>query len=152
MGNALSIDFDSSGLNGALDKITAAAKNAIRPAAQAGAAVLYAEAKFRAPVSEHAHYFYGTNDKYLFPAGTLRDSIYQAFSKDNSSGSLATYHIAWNHKKAPYGFMVEFGTSRAAAHPFLRPAYDAAKELSLVVAKDKFENQMASASVGVRKA
>lgn len=31
--------------------------------------------------------------------------------------------------------MVEFGTSRAPAHPLLRPAYDSRKEIALEVAK-----------------
>lgn len=152
MADAFRIDFDTSGVDAALDKIANKAGECVRPAAQAGASVLYGEARYRAPVSEGAHFFYGTHQKYLFAAGTLRDSIYQVYSEDNSSkGRLATYHISWNHQKAPYGFMVEYGTSRAAAHPFIRPAYDAAKDLSLTVANDKFISLMEGANVGVRR-
>ena len=92
--------------------------------AQAMAQVVYNAAKQNAPVSEGPHVFYGTHASYHFKAGTLRDSIYQVMSQDNSVNGRAEYHVAWNHKKCPYGFMVEFGTSRSAAHPFLHPAYE----------------------------
>ena len=96
---------------------------ATRPAAQAGAQVIYDRAKQLAPISERAHFFYGKNAKYgPYQPGTLRDSIYQVFSKDNSYRDVSTYHISWNAEKAPYGAMVEFGTSKAAAHSFIGKA------------------------------
>lgn len=145
----MSLSFDDSGAQELLDKLGAAANEAVRPAAQAAAEVMYREAKLRCPVSDGAHYFYGSNSKksgvrYYFEAGNLRDSIYQVYSKDNSSNSRAQYHIAWNHQKAPYGFMVEFGTSRAAAHPFLRPAYEATSRLAAEVARDVYFNILES--------
>lgn len=147
---SVSVAFDAASALAGLDAIASAAGAQLRPAAQAGADVLYREAKVRVPVSDRAHFFYGTHQKYLFPAGTLRDSIYQVYSKDNSAeGKVATYHVAWNHKKAPYGFMVEFGTSRAPAHPFLRPAYEGAKDLALAAAKGAFESHMAAAVPGL---
>ncbi len=124
-----------------LDAYVAKVKtNVVYVGAQAAAEVFYREAKLRAPVSGGGHWFHGTSfkingTKYFFNAGTLRDSIYQVMSKDNSGEGKATYHVAWNHKKCPYGFMVEFGTSRAPAHPFLRPAYEAAKHEANVAAK-----------------
>lgn len=151
MADGLRISFDTKALEAELDNITAKAEEFVRPAAQAGAAVLYGEVKLRVPVGEKPHIFYGTHQRYRFEAGALRDSIYQVFSKDNSGNGRATYHVAWNHRKAPYGFMVEFGTSRAPAHPFLRPAYDAAKDLSLTVANDKFAELMERALPGIRK-
>jgi HK97 gp10 family phage protein len=101
--------------------------DAARPAAQAGAQVVYDAARALVPVSQKGHWFYGTSykktgQKYWFDAGSLRNSIYQVYSQDNSSDSKATYHVSWNSKKAPYAWMVEFGTSRAAAHPFMGPA------------------------------
>jgi HK97 gp10 family phage protein len=149
--NSLRVDFDLDDALAGLDSITEAAGECVRPAAQAGASVLYGEVKLRVPVSEKAHYFYGTHQKYIFPAGTLRDSIYQVYSKDNSDEAKATYHVAWNHAKAPYGFMVEFGTSRAPAHPFLRPAYDAAHDLALTTAREKFAVLMEQKLPGIRK-
>lgn len=157
MADFLRIDFDSTRLEQALDRIGAAANAAVRPAAQAGAQVLYEEVLQRAPESTKPHWFQGKNKskKYLFMPGTLRRSIYQAFSEDRSSDTRATYHIAWNHKKAPYGFMVEggtknssianmveFGTSRSAARPFLRPAWDAANERAISAASAEFTSRL----------
>ena len=144
---SLRIKFDTREINRALDKITAASSQAIRPAAQAGADELYNTARALCPVSDNDHFFYGTSYKktgqrYFFKSGNLRDSIYQVFSADNSGKDRATYHIAWNHTKAPYGFMVEYGTSRAPAHPFLRPAYDAAKSSALQAASTEYQSRM----------
>lgn len=126
--NYVSLTYDDTGLVGAIDKIVATATDAVRPAAQAGAQVLYDDAKRNVPASTEAHIFQGSSYKgkkkkngkkskgsgqqYLFYPGNLKDSIYQAFSQDNSGPLVSTYHVAWNHKKAPYGFMVEFGTLR----------------------------------------
>lgn len=109
---------------------------ATRPAAQAGAQVIYDAAKVNASTlkSEREHYFYGTATKALPPGkkkaaaygpyqpGTLYNSIYQVFSKSNSYKDVSTYHISFNREKAPYGFMVELGTSRAPAHSFIGKA------------------------------
>lgn len=138
------IDIKVSGLddlNRKLDALSGHMTGAVIASGCAAAAKeFYNEAKLRAPVLENPDkdggwWFYGTHSRYWFPAGNLRDSIYRTFSKDNSSDTKVTYHIAWNHQKAPYGFMVEYGTSRAAAHPFLRPAYDAAKGEAVRAAK-----------------
>lgn len=105
-------------------RATAEALNqATRPAAQAGAQLIYDRARQLAPVSEAAHYFYGQYQVYgPFRPGNLRDAIYQVFSKDNSFRDVSTYHISWNADKAPYGAMVEFGTSRAPARSFIAAA------------------------------
>lgn len=118
------------------------------------AQAFYESAKRNVPIGKSGHWFHGTSfkstgQKYWFDAGTLSRSIYQTYSKGNSKkDGVQTYHIAWNHKKAPYGFMVEFGymqryeisfdpkTKRftthkdrplpsprqVAARPFMRPA------------------------------
>lgn len=148
--NRVSLDFDFRGVESALDQIGKDAGNHVRASAQAGAEVLYREAVLMCPESEDSHYFYGKNSKksgvkYLFTPGNLKRSLYQVYSEDNSKeGKRATYHVAWNHRKAPYGFMVEFGTSRAPAHPFLRPAYHNAKQLALDVSYDVFTSRMAA--------
>lgn len=94
----------------------------------ASARLLYEEAKALCPVSDEGHFFYGssykkTGQRYFFKSGNLRESIYRVYSAERSSDSKKTYRISWNHRKAPYGFMVEFGTVRAPAHPFMRPAF-----------------------------
>ena len=95
--------------------------------AAAGAKAMYLSAKMHAPESDEAHTFYGRNSKkngvtYTFLPGNLKRSIYRAFREEVSGPTLKSYRISWNHFKAPYGHMVEFGTSRAAAHPFLGAA------------------------------
>lgn len=130
MNNLLSIDFDPTGIDGWFDGIKDAAKKAIRPAIYTAAKIAYDEVKQQVPVSGKGHWFHGTSfkvngTKYWFESGTLRDSIYHVYSKDNSvENSVADYQVGWNHKKCPYGFMVEYGTSKHAATPFLSTAWD----------------------------
>lgn len=96
---------------------------ATRPAAQAGAQIVYARAKQLVPVSKSAHYFYGSNAVYgPYKPGTLRDAIYQAFAEKQSFTDASAYRVSWNKDKAPYGHMVEFGTSKAPAHSFIGAA------------------------------
>jgi HK97 gp10 family phage protein len=56
--------------------------------------------------------------------GLLKSSIYRTFSKEKSSYEVATYRISWNHKIAPHGHLIEFGTSKSPAKPFVSPAMD----------------------------
>lgn len=105
---------------------------ATRPAAQAGAEIVYQRAKvYVLPISKHAHMFHGTNAVYgPYSPGTLRDSIYQAFSEDNSFKDVSTYHISWNADEAPYGGMVEFGTSHTESRSFIgRAVKDTRREV-----------------------
>ena len=127
-------------LNGKID-------GAVGPAAKVGSQIFYEQVQenFRMNVqfSRKPHWFYGLASKaaknnkkskaYLFDPGTLYNSIYQVYSRDNSSEKRAVFHIAWNHQKAPYGFMVEFGTSRAPAHPFLNPAWSRRGDVAVAV-------------------
>lgn len=93
---------------------------ATRPAAQAGAQIIYDRARQYVPISSRAHNFHGTHQIYgPYSPGNLRDAIYQVFSKDNSHKDVSVYHVSWNASKAPYGWMVELGTSKAPAHSFL---------------------------------
>lgn len=107
---------------------------ATRPAAQAGVQIIYDRARLIVAselTSKREHYFYGTATKALPPGkkkaaaygpyqpGTLHKAIYQAFSKDNSYKDRSTYHVSWRKDDAPYGFMVELGTSNAPAHSFI---------------------------------
>jgi hypothetical protein len=71
-------------------------QEAIRPSAQAGAEVLS-----QAVVSNVARR--GT-DK-----GNLHGAVYQVYSQDKSGNTQATYHVSWNHIKAPHGHLLEFG-------------------------------------------
>lgn len=54
--------------------------------------------------------------------GNLSESIYWAKDTSLSTPSKAVYSISWNKSKAPHGHLLEFGTSRMPAYPFVRPA------------------------------
>ena len=128
----ISAKFDMSGIDAQLKDINQTAKHQMRAAAQAGAQVFYDEVKLRVPVAKAPH---TTKSGRVVQPGALKASIYQVYSKDNSGDGFATFHVSWNARKAPHGHLVEFGTSRAAAHPFVRPAYDhAAKALQAALA------------------
>lgn len=131
----MSITFDLSGFRQSIadarEKINAAG----RPAAQAGIQVLYEAARLNAPVGKREeHYFYGLASKRAkkgskkaqaygpFKSGALRDAIYQVYSKEKSGPTRHVYEMSWNRTDAPYGHMVELGTSRAAAHSFIGKA------------------------------
>lgn len=57
-------------------------------------------------------------------SGNLAQSIYRVFSPEKSTPAQKTYRISWNKRTAPHGHLLEFGTSRAPAKPFVRPAFD----------------------------
>lgn len=122
--------------NEQLDALQAKLEEAVRPAAQAGAQVLYDEARLRVPVSLKAHGYKGNPG--IYKPGNLKAAIYQVYSKDNSSDTKATYQISFNKDKAFYGRFVEFGTAKLAAKPFLRPSYDAKKQTALEASKARF--------------
>ena len=135
--NSFNIGVDTSGLDSLLDSLGSAASEVVRPAAHAGAFVLYTRAKLLAPVFAGGPKFIkrsksGKSGGYWIKPGQLRDSIYRVYSKDNSGDGVATYHISWNHKKAPHGHWMENGNAKHEAKSFIRRAYveqgDAAAE------------------------
>jgi HK97 gp10 family phage protein len=155
LSDSLSVKFDTAKVHAAMGSLAAGIGELVRPVAQAGAQVLYDEAKTRAPVSAKGHWFHGTSfakygTKYWFDSGALKASIYQVYSKDHSGPARAVYHVSWNHKEAPYGFMVENGTSRAPAHPFLRPSFDAKQQDAVNAANAKMEEGMNKLLAGGR--
>lgn len=96
-------------LNG-LDVI--ASEPVLRQAAVAGARVIFDEVKIRVPVRSGVGY----------------EAIVIAYDKDVSvPGRVASYLVTWV-KKAWYLRLVEYGTSKMAAKPFLRPSYEAKKQ------------------------
>jgi len=132
-------------VDGAVEKfVHKTNKYVLRGGAQAMAQLFYDEARANAPVGNKGHWFYGTHQKYFFPAGTLKAAIYQVFSKDRSTGYRFAYQVSWNHQKAPYGFMVEYGTSRAPASPFMRPAYAAMRGQVIAEAQQRMRKLMSA--------
>lgn len=132
-------------MNAALDSFGEGVLALVRPAAQAGAQILYDEMLARVPVAEKPHKLKGGR---VIPPGALKASIYQVYSQDHSRKGVATYHITWNRKKAPHGHLVEFGTSRAPAHPFQRPAFDAKHIEAVEATKVKMEEGMTALLAG----
>ena len=134
----ISVAFDFSKLAAKLDNITQAAAKAVRPAAQDGAQVFYDEVKQRVPVSAKPH----KSGKKTYNPGTLRKAIYQAFADKESGDGKAMYRISFNKTHAFYGRLVEFGTSKMAAKPFLRPAYDAARAKAIKAVRERMAEEL----------
>lgn len=145
----LTIEVDLEEIKAHLNKLQSATIDSVRVAAQAAAQVAYVELKLNAPISEKAHFFYGSAAKkapkgkkkqfaYEYQPGNLYRSIYQYYNKRLSTPEKAVYSVSWNHEKAPYGYMVEYGTkSGAPAQSFLRKSYDNVKDDIVRVAKAK---------------
>jgi len=131
---SVTITADLAGLDRMIDYLATDVDAAVRPAAYAGAQVLYRTVH---------HNVAGLHTV----TGNLRRSIYCAYSRDNSGKGRATYHISWNYRKAPHGHLLENGhwmryrvyrgkdghlhTDKSQplatpvwvpAHPFVRPA------------------------------
>lgn len=94
------ITFDFSQARAFLDSVgRAVASDFTHQAAEAGARVLRDEV--RANVSQ-----LGTK------TGNLKTAVYEAWSRDNSGNGRETFHVSWNHIKAPHGHLVESGHYR----------------------------------------
>lgn len=64
--------------------------------------------------------------------GRLKKSLFAARGDENKPNVL----VGVNYKIAPHAHLVEYGTVRAPAHPFLRPAVSAtAQEMRTIVEK-----------------
>lgn len=115
------------------------ARNALRGSVAAAAAVIRVEAKQRAPVSTGP-----TLPGDPLP-GTLKRAIYQKHIAEKSDALTQTFYVGVRQGKkyrhlgkhgdrsqdAYYWRFVEFGTSKMAAHPFLRPAFEAKKQAAV---------------------
>ncbi len=155
--SSFSISLDNLGIKAQLAGFKEDIAEALRPAAQSGAKVLYQEVKKNISLMG-------------YKTGNLSRSIYQAYSKDNSvEGKVQTYHISWNATKAPHGHLVEYGHVQThvtviskktgkwitlknrplsspkivGARPFVRPAMSKFP-LALEVAKTRFFEELKS--------
>ena len=109
-------------------------RNVLRGAVGAGAAVIRNEAKQRAPV-------YSGPDRSVEP-GVLKKAIYQKQIRELSSELEQTFYVGVRHGSrskvdAYYWRFVEFGHlarngKPVAAHPFMRPAFEAQKDAALL--------------------
>lgn len=121
--NSFTVKADLRSLNAAIDAMAMNAEQAIRPAAQAAAQVLYDDVK--ANVS-----------RIKKKSGNLANAIYQVYSKANSGPGRATYHVSWNAKTAPHAGLVEYGHLQryryykgadGQVRPMVRPGMDGTK-------------------------
>ncbi len=125
----LKASFDFKKVAAELDKITKAAEKSVRPAAQEGAQVFYDRMKGNVPVK----------------TGKLKSAVYQVYSQENSDNSRATYHISVNKKKAPHWHLLEYGTSRMAARPFIRPTYTAVAKAAMQATRTRMLSEVKKA-------
>ena len=140
---SMKIAVDVAGFKAQLQKKSAALGAATRPAAQAGAHVIYDRARELVPVSKAAHMFHGTHRVYgPYSPGNLRSAIYQVFSEDNSYRDVSTYHVSWNAEKAPYGYMVEWGTSTLPAQSFIARAVQETRSTVRDVMKKRYLEEL----------
>lgn len=126
------MDFkvDIKGLKGVEDALAELepkiAKRFLRTAMKAATEPIVASAKSHAPLLKKSK-----PTRWRYP-GQLRDSIVATF-KNSKHGITAKIGPARNKgegKQAPgtWGLMVEFGSVHGAAQPYLRPAFDDAKD------------------------
>lgn len=147
MSKAMRVKVDITKFKEQLNALKEVFDNATRPAAQAGAQIVYERARQLAPVSDSAHMFKIEGRTYgPYQPGNLRDSIYQVFSRDNSFTDVSVYHVSWNADKAPYGGMVEMGTSRAPAHSFIGRAVIETRAAVRAAIKQRYIDEVNSKS------
>lgn len=111
------VTLDLKAIQDWVDAMQADVQQALRPAAQAGAEVLYRQVLANVPVGQRGHWFHGTSfrkngTKYWFDSGTLRRAIYQAYASQESGPWRPVYSVGVNPRRAPYAYMVELGTVR----------------------------------------
>lgn len=151
----LTFDFDTKALTDQIDALKVKAETAIRPAAQAGAQVFYEAVLETVPTSKKGHWFQGSTAKgkkspgakrkasYWFESGSLKNAVYQVYSKSDSSKDMSIYHVAWNHRKVPYGFMVALGTAGGAkANDFIGRAEKTVKQRAIDAMTKEFDQRM----------
>lgn len=93
---SFNLSIDMSAFENEMEQLADRAEKAARPAAQAGAQVIYERVKVNVAALGRK-------------TGNLNSSIYQAYSANNSNESKAVYHVSWNATKAPHGHLVEWG-------------------------------------------
>lgn len=94
--NSITVKADLTGLRRMMETLATDIQEAVRPASQAAAQVFYDEVKKN--VSSIGK-----------KTGNLDKSIYQVYSKANSTPERAVYHVSWNARTAPHAGLIEYG-------------------------------------------
>ena len=98
--NIFTAVFNVRQLEDFVDALAADLAQAVRPAAQAGAQILYDQVLINV-------------NSIPYKTGNLASSIYQVHSNRISApGKSAYYHISWNGSHAPHGHLLEYGYTR----------------------------------------
>lgn len=119
------------------------AKNALRSAVNAGASEIRKEARTRAPKK----------------SGTLKRALYQKQIREESSQYKQVFYVGVRagptrgkdgkkdySRDAWYWRFVEFGTSKMAAKPFLRPAFESKKQAAVSAIGKKLDERIQKAA------
>lgn len=53
--------------------------------------------------------------------GNLDAAVYRVYAQDRSTPERKVYRVGVNKSKAPHWFIIEYGTSKRRAFPYLRP-------------------------------
>ncbi|WP_255631138.1 HK97-gp10 family putative phage morphogenesis protein [Caballeronia sp. dw_19] len=104
----------------------AVSESTLRKAALAGARIFLEEERLRIPRD----------------TGAGADALIIAYDAEASvAGKIASYLVTWS-KDAYYLRFVEYGTSKMAAEPFKRPAYEAKKTAAAQAVADVIDSQI----------
>jgi HK97 gp10 family phage protein len=99
---------------------------AMRPAAYAAARVLYDEMALRVPTY----------------SGRLKDSIYHWHDDKKSGNGREVYAIGPNKRLAPHWHLVEYGTVKMVARPYIRPTFDGLIGWAMDAARSRLAEKM----------
>jgi HK97 gp10 family phage protein len=123
------------------------ALNVMKGAVRAGAVVIQKEARARAPRSDKPHLLVSRRTKHMrregksyqgvwINPGNVRKNIKVRLAPRKSRTRPVEYWIYVSQKTAWYWKFLEFGTSKMAAKPFLRPAFESMKEQATEAMRD----------------
>ena len=131
------------------------AGNALATAVSAGARVIRDEVIARAPVDTGALKSQIFTKRLRSPSASEKMSIvgvrgglakYAKTKKNVRSGKAGQAYKT--NGKTFYWKFIEFGTSKMAAHPFLRPAFDAKEQEAVKAITDKLDERIQKAVAG----
>lgn len=113
------------------------ARNILAGAIRAGAVVIQREARDRAPIGTVAHYLgkKGQKAHALIQPGSLKKGVKVRLAPRKSRERPIEYWI-YVSSKLWYWKFVEFGTTKMAAQPFMRPAFEGMKERAVEKIRD----------------
>jgi hypothetical protein len=168
MADGLKATLDLTQINVAFDAIAGPVAQSLgrRMAVEAGV-LLRDKAKFASVLSELRYRGpYNPISRGSQAPGTLQESIYLVFNKEESTDKILMYSVSWNNKKAWWGKLLEFQHIRThkvytgadgnwytsktplekpitvPARPFLGPTIDAYGNVAVAAAMDRGKREL----------